>query len=73
MALLLYVQHVMASPVPASSLPIKLYVIFAPVVVLLLIGIVWRLNHSTYEQKYDKWNESFICGRCGTVSKQAVC
>ena len=71
-ALLLYVQHVMSSPVPASSLPVKLYVIFAPVVVLLLIGIVWRHNHSTYQQKFAQWNESFICGRCGTVSQQAL-
>jgi hypothetical protein len=72
-ALVIYVQHVMSSPVPASSLPVKLYVIFAPVVLLLLVGIVWRHNGSTYEQEYAKWNESFICGRCGTVSKQAVC
>jgi hypothetical protein len=71
-ALLLYVQHVMSSPVPASSLPVKLYVIFAPVVVLLLIGIVWRHNHSTYQQKFAQWNESFICERCGTVSQQAL-
>ncbi len=71
-ALVIYVQHVMSSPVPASSLPVKLYVIFAPVVLLLLVGTVWRHNHSTYQQKYDQWNESFICQRCGTVSQQAL-
>src|SRR6266581_5815761 len=32
--LLLYVQHVMSSPAPTSSLPVKLYVVFAPVVLL---------------------------------------
>src|SRR5882762_7394549 len=63
-ALVLYTQHVMASRVPASSLPVKLYVVFAPIVLLLLLGIVWRHNHSTYEQKYARWNESFICERC---------
>jgi hypothetical protein len=72
-ALILYVQHVMSSSVPASSLPVRLYLIFAPVVLLLLVGIVWRHNGSTYEQKYAQWNESFVCGRCGTVSKQALC
>jgi len=71
-ALVLYVQHVMSSPVPASSLPVKLYVVFAPVVLLLLLGIVWRHNHSTYQQKYTQWNESFICERCGTVSQQSL-
>ncbi len=71
-ALVVYVQHVMSSPVPASSLPVKLYVVFAPIVLLLLLGIVWRHNHSAYEQKYSQWNESYICERCGTVSQQAL-
>jgi hypothetical protein len=71
-ALVLYVQHVMASPVPASSLPVKLYAVFAPLVLFLLVGIVWRHNHSAYELKYARWNESFICERCGTVSQQAL-
>jgi hypothetical protein len=71
-ALVLYVQHVMASPVPASSLPVKLYVVFATLVLFLLVGIVWRHNHSAYEQKYARWNDSYICERCGTVSQQAL-
>ena len=71
-ALVLYVQHVMASPVPASSLPAKLYVLFAPFIFLFLVGIIWRHNHSAYEQKYARWNESYICERCGTVSEQAL-
>ena len=71
-ALINYVQHVMSSPVPASSLPVKLYVALAPVLFVLLVGIVWRHNHSTYEQNFVQWNESFICERCGTVSQQAV-
>ena len=71
-ALVIYVRHVMSSAVPASSLPVKLYVIFAPVVLLLLVGSVWRHNHSTYQQKYDRWNESFICQQCGTVGQQSL-
>ncbi len=72
-ALVIYVQHVMASPVPASSLPVKLYVVFTPVILLLLGGIVWRHNHSTYRRMYAQWNESFICERCGTVGQQDTC
>ena len=71
-AFFLYAQHVMSSPPPVSSLPVKLYVVFAPVVLLLLMGIVWRHNHSTYRQKYAQWDESFICERCGTVSQQTL-
>jgi hypothetical protein len=69
-ALVLYVQHVMSTPPPVSSLPVKLYVVFAPVILLLLVGIVWRHNHSTYRQKYAEWDDSFICEQCGTVSQQ---
>ncbi len=71
-ALVIYVQHVMSSPVPASSLPAKLYVLFAPFIFLFLVAIIWRHNHLTYQQKYAQWNESFICERCGTVSQQAL-
>ena len=71
-ALVVYVRSVMSGPVPASSLPVKLYVIFAPVVLLLLVGTVWRHNHSTYQQKYAEWNQSFICQRCGTVGQQSL-
>jgi hypothetical protein len=71
-ALVIYVQHVMASPVPASSLPAKLYVLFAPFIFLFLVAIIWRHNHLTYQQQYAQWNESFICERCGTVSQQAL-
>ena len=70
-ALVLYVQHVMASPVPASSLPAKLYVLFAPVVFLLLVAIIWRHNHSTYQRQFDAWDRSFICQRCGAVSQRS--
>jgi len=71
-ALVIYVQYVMLNPLPASSVPVKLYVVFAAIVLLLLVGIVWRHNHSTYQQKYAQWNGSFICERCGTVSQQAL-
>jgi len=71
-ALVIYVQHVMSSTVPASSLPAKLYVLFAPFIFLFLVAIIWRHNHLTYQQKYAQWNESFICERRGTVSQQAL-
>jgi hypothetical protein len=70
-ALVLYVQHVMSSPAPASSLPVKLYAVFTPVLFLLLLRVVWRHNHATYHEKYAQWNKSFVCERCGSVSQQS--
>ncbi len=71
-AVVIYVQHVMSSPVPASSLPAKLYVVFAPVVLLLLVGIVWRHNHSAYLRRSTEWDRSFICERCGCIAQKEL-
>ena len=71
-ALIAYVRVVMTSAPPVSSLPVKIYAVVARLVFLCLFVSIWRHNHSTYQQKYAQWNESFICGRCGTVSQQAL-
>ena len=68
-ALVVYVRSVMSSPSPASSLPVKLYAVLAPVAFLLLVALFWRHNHSTYQSQYAQWNRSFICERCGAVSQ----
>lgn len=68
-ALVVYVRSVMSSPPPASTLPVKLYAVLAPVAFLLLVALYWRHNHSTYQSQYAQWNRSFICERCGAVSQ----
>src|SRR5258707_4053128 len=68
-ALLAYVRVVMTSPPPVSSLPVKIYAVVAPLVFIFLFILTLRHNHSTYQQKYAQWNESFICERCGTVEE----
>jgi hypothetical protein len=67
-ALFFYVQHVMSSPPPVSSLPAKLYVVFAPIVLLLVLGIFWRHNQSVYPKRFAEWDRSYICQRCGAMS-----
>jgi hypothetical protein len=69
-ALVAYVRVVMTSPPPVSSLPVKTYVLVAPLVFIFLFVSIWRHNHSTYEQQHDQWNRSFICQRCGSVALQ---
>jgi hypothetical protein len=68
-ALVVYVRSVMSGPVPASSLPVRLYAILAPAAFISMVAVFWRHNHSTYQRQYAQWNQSFICGRCGTVSQ----
>ncbi len=71
-ALVAYVRSVMSGPVPASSLPVKIYAVVAPVVFILLVTIYWRHNHSTYQTQYAQWNRSFICERCGAISQHEL-
>ena len=68
-ALVIYVRSVMSGPVPASSLPVKIYAVVAPVVFIFFFALYWRHNHSTYQTQYAQWNRSFICERCGAVSQ----
>jgi len=71
-ALVAYVNHVMASPPPVSVLPVQMYaVLFSGVFVFLFI-LFWRHNRSTYPRKYADWSRSFICERCGAVSQHGL-
>src|ERR1700730_9909048 len=64
-ALVVYVRSVMAEPAPASSLPVRLYALFSPMVFLVLLALYWRHNHSTHSRQYALWDRSFVCERCG--------
>ena len=62
------VVFVASSTPPVSTLPIKLYVSLAPIVFLLLAVLVWHYNGTEYRLAYARWNQSYICQRCGTVA-----
>ena len=68
LALIAYVIHVDSTAPPVSSLPVKLYVVFGPIILALLAFVFWRHNRVTYQAQYIEWERSFICQRCGAVS-----
>ena len=68
-ALVVFVRSVMSHPGPASSFPVTLYAVIFPVVLVVLLVVIWRHNHSTYSRDYAEWSRSFVCERCGTVSQ----
>jgi hypothetical protein len=68
-ALVAYVNHVMASPPPVSALPVKIYAVVFSGVFTFLLTLFWKHNKSAYPQQYAQWNRSFICERCGVVSQ----
>ncbi len=69
---LAYVIFVIVSTPPVSSLPIKLLVFLAPIVFCALVLVTWRHNNLVYPVAFTRWNRSFICERCGTVTQQEV-
>jgi hypothetical protein len=65
-----YIIFVAASTPPVSTLPMKLYVFLAPVVFLFFAFATWRQNHLVYPRRFNEWDRSFLCQRCGAVSAQ---
>lgn len=68
-ALVAYVNHVMASPPPVSVFPVKIYALVFAGVLALLLRLFWRHNHFTYRREFARWSRSFVCQRCGNISE----
>ncbi len=71
-ALVAYVNHVMASPPPVSVLPVQIYAVLFSGAFIFLFILFWRHNRSTYPREYAQWDRSFICERCGAVSQHEL-
>jgi hypothetical protein len=71
-ALVAYVIFVAASTPPVSTVPVKLYVVLAPIALVLLAAMFWRHNRLVYPHQYAEWDRSFLCQRCGAVSPQGT-
>ncbi len=68
--LVFYVNTITSNSSVVLSAPLILYGVFSSCIFALTLVLAWRHNHSTYERQYDEWNRSFICKRCGAVSKE---
>ena len=70
--LVFYVNTVTTNATTVSSAPLTFLVLISGATFALLLFLVWRHNHSSYQTQYSQWDKSFICERCGTVSQQAL-
>lgn len=52
------------------SLPVLVFAALYLGVLVLLGFAFWQHNHSVFSKKHARWNRSFLCNRCGTVSEQ---
>ena len=70
--LVFYVNTVTTNATTVSSGPLTLFALIYAAILALLLFLVWRHNHSSYQTQYAHWDKSFICERCGTVSQQVL-
>jgi len=70
--LVFYLNTITTNSSSVLSPPLTLFGHVSAGIFVLLLFFIWRHNHSTYRQKYAQWNGSFICERCGTVSRQSL-
>ena len=68
--LVFYVNTVTTNSSTVSSTPLALFVALSVAIFGLSLFLVWRHNHARYAQRYADWDHSFICQRCGTISRQ---
>lgn len=70
--LVFYINTVTTNATTVSSVPLTLFALIYGAIFGLLLFLVWRHNHSSYQTQYARWDKSFICERCGAVSQQPL-
>ena len=51
------------------SPPLTLFALLSAATFLLLLVLFWRHNQSAYKRRYSRWERSFFCQRCGTLTE----
>jgi hypothetical protein len=67
--LVFYVNTVTTKSSTVISPPLTLFAVVSACVFGLVLFLVWKHNHSTYQRQYAAWDRSFICQRCGSLSQ----
>ncbi len=70
--LVFYVNTVTTNATTVSSAPLTGFGLIAGALFVLLIFLAFRHNHAIYQRRFTEWDRSFVCQRCGAVSRQEV-
>lgn len=65
-----YVNTVTTNSQTVSSVPLTVYMVLAACIFAAVVAGFWKHNHSTYPREFARWECSYLCDRCGTVSEQ---
>lgn len=67
-----YANTVVTNSQTVSSVPLTVYTVLAVCAFAGAFAGFWRHNHSIYPREFARWERSYVCGRCGTVSEQSA-
>jgi hypothetical protein len=67
-----YANTVVTNSQTMSSVPLTVYTLLAVCAFAGAFAGFWRHNHSIYPREFARWERSYLCGRCGTVSEQSA-
>lgn len=67
-----YANTVVTNSQTVSSVPLTVYAVLAVCAFAGAFAGFWRHNHSIYPREFARWERSYVCGRCGTVSEQSA-
>jgi hypothetical protein len=70
--LVFYVNTVTTNSSTVSSPPLTFFTLISAAIFVVLLFLVWKHNHSTYQTRFAEWDRTFLCSRCGAVSEQPL-
>jgi hypothetical protein len=69
---LFYVNTVTTNATTVLSAPLTAFGLSAGALFVVLMFLVFRHNHAIHHRRLAEWDNSFICQRCGAVSRQEL-
>ena len=67
-----YVNTITKNSSSISSIALTIYVMLSAGLFAFLFLVYWRHNHFTFPQQYRKWDQSFLCVRCATITRSKL-
>src|SRR5438876_4760245 len=68
--IIFYINAVTGNSSAVLSPPLILFSLLSAATFLLLLVLFWRHNKFAYKRRYSRWERSFLCQRCGTLTEQ---
>ena len=68
--LIFYINTIRTNSTTVLSASVTLFALVAVAIFALLLFLAWKHNHSAYRLQFAEWDRSFVCQRCGAVTKQ---